>query len=132
MSSPLAAPLVAGRTPLRCQSAIAAANAALTVPGGRDITLASPAGTQPMADLKTDFQKAAQDVMNLEERPDNDTMLRLYALYKQGSEGDVRGPKPGFFDFVGTAKYEAWEKLAGTAPEDAMRKYVDLVRKLRG
>jgi len=85
-----------------------------------------------MADLKSEFQKAAQDVMNLEERPDNDTMLRLYALYKQGSEGDVSGPKPGFFDFVGTAKYEAWEKLAGTQPEDAMRKYVDLVRKLRG
>jgi acyl-CoA-binding protein len=85
-----------------------------------------------MADLKTEFQKAAQEVMNLEDRPDNDTMLRLYALYKQGSEGDVSGPKPGFFDFVGTAKYEAWEKLAGTASEDAMRKYVDLVRKLRG
>ena len=85
-----------------------------------------------MADLKAEFQKAAQDVMSLAERPDNDTMLRLYALYKQGSEGDVSGPKPGFFDFVGTAKYEAWEKLAGTQPEDAMKKYVDLVKKLRG
>ncbi|WP_146909491.1 acyl-CoA-binding protein [Arenimonas daejeonensis] len=85
-----------------------------------------------MADLKDQFQKAAQDVMALAERPDNDTMLRLYALYKQGSEGDVSGPKPGFFDFVGTAKYEAWEKLAGTKPEDAMKKYVDLVKNLRG
>ena len=85
-----------------------------------------------MADLKDQFQKAAQDVMNLAERPDNDTMLRLYALYKQGSEGDVSGPKPGFFDFVGTAKYEAWEKLAGTKSEDAMKKYVDLVKNLRG
>ncbi len=85
-----------------------------------------------MADLKDLFQKAAQDVMNLADRPDNDTMLRLYALYKQGSDGDVSGPKPGFFDFVGTAKYEAWEKLAGTKPEDAMKKYVDLVKKLRG
>jgi acyl-CoA-binding protein len=85
-----------------------------------------------MADLKAQFQKAAQDVMSLEDRPDNDTMLRLYALYKQGSEGDASGPKPGFFDFVGTAKYEAWEKLAGTQPEDAMKKYVDLVKKLRG
>lgn len=85
-----------------------------------------------MADLKAQFQKAAQDVMSLAERPDNDTMLRLYGLYKQGSEGDVSGPKPGFFDFVGTAKYEAWEKLAGTKPEDAMKKYVDLVKKLRG
>jgi len=85
-----------------------------------------------MADLKAEFQKAAQDVMSLAERPDNDTMLRLYALYKQGSEGDVSGPKPGFFDFVGTAKYEAWEKLAGMKPEDAMKKYVDLVKKLRG
>jgi acyl-CoA-binding protein len=85
-----------------------------------------------MADLKEQFQKAAQDVMSLEDRPDNDTMLRLYGLYKQGSEGDVSGPKPGFFDFVGTAKYEAWEKLSGTKPEDAMKKYVDLVKKLRG
>lgn len=85
-----------------------------------------------MADLKAQFEKAAADVMKLEERPDNDTMLRLYALYKQGSEGDVKGPKPGFFDFVGTAKYEAWEKLAGTSPEQAMKKYIELVKKLRG
>lgn len=84
-----------------------------------------------MADLKADFQKASKDVMDLPERPDNDTMLRLYALYKQGSEGDVSGPKPGFFDFVGTAKYEAWEKLAGMKPEDAMKKYVALVKTLR-
>lgn len=85
-----------------------------------------------MADLKDQFQNAAKEVMALAERPDNDTMLRLYGLYKQGSEGDVSGPKPGFFDFVGTAKYEAWEKLQGTKPEDAMKKYVDLVKKLRG
>ncbi len=85
-----------------------------------------------MADLKDQFQQAAKDVMALSERPDNDTMLRLYALYKQGSEGDVSGPKPGFFDFVGTAKYEAWEKLAGMKPDQAMKKYVDLVKTLRG
>jgi acyl-CoA-binding protein len=85
-----------------------------------------------MADLQQQFEQAARDIKTLDERPDNDTMLRLYALYKQGSEGDVRGPKPGFFDFVGTAKYEAWEKLAGMPSEDAMRKYVDLVRTLRG
>ena len=85
-----------------------------------------------MSDLKARFEQAAKDVHALTERPDNDTLLRLYALYKQGAEGDVSGPKPGFFDFVGTAKYEAWEKLAGTKPEDAMKKYVDLVKKLRG
>lgn len=85
-----------------------------------------------MADLKAQFEKAASDVKGLTERPDNDTMLRLYALYKQGSEGDVKGAKPGFFDFVGAAKYEAWEKLQGTTTEQAMRKYVDLVDKLIG
>ncbi len=83
-----------------------------------------------MADLKNEFENAAKAVMNLADRPDNDTMLRLYGLYKQGSEGDVKGPKPGFFDFVGTAKYEAWEKLAGTDSDQAMKKYVDLVKKL--
>jgi acyl-CoA-binding protein len=83
-----------------------------------------------MSDLKARFDQAAKDIQSLAERPDNDTLLRLYALYKQGSEGDVTGPKPGFFDFVGTAKYEAWAKLAGTSRDDAMQKYVDLVNKL--
>ena len=83
-----------------------------------------------MSDLKSSFEQAAKDVQSLSERPDNDTLLRLYALYKQGAEGDVGGDKPGFFDFVGTAKYEAWAKLKGTAQADAQKKYVDLVKKL--
>jgi acyl-CoA-binding protein len=83
-----------------------------------------------MSDLQTRFEQAARDVQSIAERPDNDTLLRLYALYKQGSEGDVSGPKPGFFDFVGSAKYEAWEKLKGTKAEDAMKKYVATVKSL--
>ncbi len=83
-----------------------------------------------MSDLQSSFEKALKEVKDLEERPDNDTLLRLYALYKQGSEGDTSGDKPGFFDFVGTAKYEAWAKLKGTTAEDAQKKYVDLVKKL--
>ncbi|GHE37826.1 acyl-CoA-binding protein [Vulcaniibacterium thermophilum] len=85
-----------------------------------------------MSDLQTRFEQAAKDVQTLPERPDNDTLLRLYALYKQGSEGDVHGPKPGFFDFVGTAKYEAWSKLKGMPQDEAKQKYVDLVKKLLG
>jgi acyl-CoA-binding protein len=85
-----------------------------------------------MADLKSQFEQAAKDLMSLAERPDNETLLKLYALYKQGAEGDASGPKPGFFDFVGTAKYEAWEKLKGTSAEDAMKKYVALVARLKG
>ncbi len=83
-----------------------------------------------MSDLNARFEQAAKDIQALPERPDNDTLLRLYALYKQGAQGDVSGPKPGFFDFVGTAKYEAWDKLKGTARDDAMQQYVDLVAKL--
>src|SRR5688572_2144537 len=97
--------------------------------------LSLPPHTRPepaMADLKSQFEQAAKDIKELPERPDNDTLLKLYALYKQGAEGDVNGPKPGFFDFVGTAKYEAWEKLKGTAQDEAKKKYVDLVKKLRG
>jgi len=85
-----------------------------------------------MSDLQARFEQARQDVQGLSERPDNDTLLRLYAFYKQGSEGDVSGPKPGFFDFVATAKYEAWAKLKGTAQDEARQKYIDLVGKLRG
>ena len=83
-----------------------------------------------MSDLQSRFEQATRDIQALPDRPDNDTLLRLYALYKQGSDGDVSGDKPGFFDFVGTAKYEAWSKLKGTAPDDAKQKYVDLVKKL--
>ena len=83
-----------------------------------------------MADLSAQFEQAAKDIKDLSERPDNDTLLKLYALYKQGADGDVSGPKPGFFDFVGTAKYEAWAKLKGTGQDEAKQKYVDLVKKL--
>ena len=85
-----------------------------------------------MADLSQQVEQAAKDVKGLAERPDNDTMLRLYALYKQGAEGDVKGDKPGFFDFVGSAKYEAWEKLQGMSQDQARKKYVDLVKTLLG
>ncbi|NBB93992.1 MAG: acyl-CoA-binding protein [Gammaproteobacteria bacterium] len=84
-----------------------------------------------MSDLDARFRQAADDVQDLDERPDNDTLLKLYALYKQGSEGDVSGEKPGFFDFVGVAKYEAWEKLNGMSSEEAKKKYVDMVESLR-
>ena len=83
-----------------------------------------------MSDIDSQFQAATEAAKQLPERPDNDTMLKLYSHFKQATEGDVSGPKPGFFDFVGTAKYEAWAKLAGTSQDDAMQKYVDLVKKL--
>ncbi len=84
-----------------------------------------------MSELQANFEKAAEDIKKLSERPDNDTLLKLYALYKQGADGDVSGPKPGFFDFVGTAKYEAWAKLEGIDQDAAKQKYIDLVAKLR-
>ena len=78
------------------------------------------------------FEQAAVAAKSLPERPDDNTMLQLYALYKQGSAGDVQGDKPGFFDFVGAAKYEAWDKLKGTSEEDARKQYVELITKLGG
>jgi acyl-CoA-binding protein len=83
-----------------------------------------------MTDLRREFEQSAEDIQRLGVRPDNDTLLKLYALYKQGSEGDVRSSQPGFFDFVGTAKYEAWGQLRGTSKEEAMRRYIELVRQL--
>ena len=83
-----------------------------------------------MTDLRREFEQAAEDVKRLGTRPDNDTLLRLYALYKQGSLGDIQAHPPGFFDFVGTAKHEAWAQLCGMPREEAMRRYVTLVRQL--
>lgn len=81
-------------------------------------------------DPDTEFRQAAEDVKRLQERPDNDTLLKLYALYKQATDGDANGPKPGFFDFVNTAKYEAWSRLRGMQASEARQKYVELVRQL--
>jgi len=83
-----------------------------------------------MTDLRREFEQAAEDVKRLGIRPDNDTLLRLYALYKQGSEGDIQVGPPGFFDFVGTAKHEAWAQLGGMPRDEAMRRYIALVRQL--
>ncbi len=83
-----------------------------------------------MTELNDAFENAQKNIKKLSQRPDDATMLKLYALYKQGTTGDVQGDKPGFFDFVGAAKYEAWEKLKGTAPDEAQQNYIDLVQKL--
>lgn len=83
-----------------------------------------------MNDLRREFEQAAKDIKRLGTRPDNDTLLKLYALYKQGCEGDVHRTQPGFFDFVGTAKHEAWGQLEGTPRDEAMRRYITLVHQL--
>ena len=81
--------------------------------------------------ITEEFEQAQADVKQLTERPSDDVLLRLYALYKQGTQGDATGGRPGVFDLTGRAKFDAWKALAGTAPEDAQRQYTDLVRQLR-
>ena len=83
-----------------------------------------------MADLKSRFEAAVANSKNLSERPDNATLLKLYALYKQGTAGDNSEKKPGFGDMVGRAKWDAWNSLKGTSQDDAMQQYVDLIRSL--
>lgn len=81
-----------------------------------------------MSDLQERFDKAQLDVKALTSRPSNDELLTLYALYKQATEGEASGAKkPGRFDLVGKAKYEAWSKLQGTSADDAKQRYVDTV-----
>ena len=83
-----------------------------------------------MADLKASFEAAVAASKNLTERPDNATLLKLYALYKQSTAGDNADKKPGFGDMVGRAKWDAWNSLKGTSSEDAMQQYIDLVGSL--
>ena len=85
-----------------------------------------------MSETAQAFEQAATAAKSLPEKPDNNTLLKLYALYKQGSSGDVTGERPGFMDFVGGAKYDAWSGLKGMTRENAQKEYVVLVRKLGG
>ena len=84
-----------------------------------------------MAVTDKKFEAAANDIKKLTKRPDDEDMLRLYAMYKQGSEGDVQGERPGAFSFVDRAKYDAWAKLKGTAGDKAKQDYVKLVERLK-
>ncbi|MES2977191.1 MAG: acyl-CoA-binding protein [Pseudomonadota bacterium] len=83
-----------------------------------------------MSDLKQAFDAAVANSRNLQERPDNMTLLRLYALFKQGSAGDNTEPKPGLGDMVARAKWDAWNKLKGTPAEAAMQQYIELIDSL--
>ena len=85
-----------------------------------------------MSALQDRFAQAQEDVNRLAERPDNNTMLKLYALYKQATKGHATGERPGGFDFVARAKFDAWSEMEGTSAEDAMQQYIDLVASLVG
>lgn len=80
--------------------------------------------------LEEDFKRASEDVQTLSKKPDNKTLLQLYSLYKQATEGDVSGKKPGAFDMVNRKKFEAWEKLQGIEKEQAQKAYIELVKRL--
>jgi diazepam-binding inhibitor (GABA receptor modulating acyl-CoA-binding protein) len=84
-----------------------------------------------MADLKAAFDQAVAESKTLPEKPDNMTLLKIYALYKQATAGDVDGKRPGFADMVGRAKWDAWNELKGTSSEDAMQDYIDLIESLK-
>ena len=84
-----------------------------------------------MSDLQTQFETAATEVQKLPKRPDDKTLLTLYAFYKQATIGDVSGARPSGFDVVGRSKYDAWAKLKGTSQEMAMQAYIQVVNRLK-
>ena len=81
-------------------------------------------------DLKSKFEAAAAAAKQTRKKPDNTTLLKLYSYYKQATEGDVKGPRPGGFDFVGGAKHDAWSKLKGMSADEAMQSYIKQVERL--
>jgi acyl-CoA-binding protein len=81
-------------------------------------------------DLKAAFHAATAAAKQTKKKPDNATLLKLYSYYKQASEGDISGDRPGGFDFVGGAKYDAWSKLKGMSKDEAMQNYIKQVEKL--
>ena len=81
-------------------------------------------------DVKKQFEAAAAAAKQTKKKPDNATLLKLYSYYKQATEGDVAGPRPGGFDFVGGAKHDAWSKLKGMSKDEAMQNYIKQVDKL--
>ena len=84
-----------------------------------------------MDELKAAFERAVAESKTLPEKPDNMTLLKIYALYKQASEGDVQGRRPGFAEMVARAKYDAWAAVQGKPAAEAMQAYIDLIESLK-
>jgi len=84
-----------------------------------------------MSELNAQFEKAVAESKTLPEKPDNMTLLQIYALYKQASAGDVDGKRPGFTDMVGRAKWDAWNELKGKSGDEAKQEYIDLIESLK-
>jgi diazepam-binding inhibitor (GABA receptor modulator, acyl-CoA-binding protein) len=84
-----------------------------------------------MATSKAAFDKAVADSKTLPEKPDNATLLQIYALYKQATVGEVEGKRPGFTDMVGRAKWDAWNAIKGKSQDDAKAEYVELIESLK-
>jgi len=84
-----------------------------------------------MSDLNARFEQAVAESKQLPAKPDNETLLKIYSLFKQGSTGDVQGERPGMMDFVGRAKYDAWAALKGQSQDQAKQTYIDLIESLK-
>jgi acyl-CoA-binding protein len=84
-----------------------------------------------MAAIQAAFEKAVAESKQLPEKPDNMTLLKIYALYKQATEGDAEGKRPGFGDMVGRAKFDAWAAVKGQSKDEAMQAYIDLIESLK-
>ena len=84
-----------------------------------------------MSDLNAAFEAAVAQSKTLSERPDNATLLKIYALYKQATQGDNEEKKPSFSDMVGRAKWDAWNGVKGKSADDAMQEYIDLIESLK-
>lgn len=82
--------------------------------------------------LQDDFEQAKAESKQLPEKPSDDNLLKIYALFKQSTVGDVSGERPGIFDFVAGAKFDAWEEVKGKSQEQAMQEYIDLINRLKG
>jgi acyl-CoA-binding protein len=96
----------------------------------RKIAVALTKPEKPMATSKKKFEAAVANSKSLTERPDNATLLKIYALYKQATQGDNAEKKPGFTDMVGRAKWDAWNNMKGTSADAAMQQYIDLIESL--
>ena len=81
-------------------------------------------------DIENEFKSAVDRSSSIRQKPTNEELLMLYALYKQVSEGDISGDPPGGFDFKGAAKYDAWKELTGRDKNQCIKEYIELVNSL--
>lgn len=79
-----------------------------------------------MSELEQKFNEMVTAVRDatINFSPNNTQKLKLYAFYKQATQGNISGECPSVIHMVERAKWQAWNAIKNMSKEQAMESYL--------